>query len=83
MCPNCILNQANPGGGIYVAFGVCLIFFLVALAAIFWAFRNGEFTDMEEAKFDMMDDSDEATVGAQARAALERARLNSKMHSTS
>ena len=43
MCPNCILNQASLSGGIYVAFGVCAIFFVVAIVGIWWAFRNGEF----------------------------------------
>lgn len=82
MCPNCILNQASPGGGIFVAFGVCAVFFVVAIAGILWAFRNGEFTDVEEVKFDMMDDDDKGLVAAQARAAVEKARLSAKMRST-
>ncbi len=75
MCPNCILNQASLDGGLYVAFGICLIFFVVAIVAILWAFKNGEFEDMEGTKFDMMDDDLDGALSAQARAAVERARL--------
>ncbi|MGH9550802.1 MAG: cbb3-type cytochrome oxidase assembly protein [Terriglobales bacterium] len=75
MCPNCILNQAGLDSGLYVAFGVCLVFFVVAIAAVWWAFRNGEFEDLEEVKFDMMDDDDQGLAGAQARAAVEKSRL--------
>ena len=76
MCPNCILNQASMEGGLYVAFGVCGIFFVVALAAILWAFKNGEFEDLESTKFDMMDDDLDGAKAARARALVERARLN-------
>ncbi len=76
MCPNCILNQASMEGGLYVAFGVCGIFFIVALAAILWAFRNGEFEDLESTKFDMMDDDLDGAKAARARALVEKARLN-------
>ncbi len=75
MCPNCILNQASLQGGMYVAFGVCGIFFVVAMVAILWAFKNGEFEDMEGTKFDMMDDDLEGPNAIRARAAIERARL--------
>jgi len=74
MCPNCILNQQGLCSGLYVAFGVCLLFFIVGMVGIWWAFRNGEFEDMEGTKFDMLDDGDEGAIGARARAALERAR---------
>lgn len=73
MCPNCILNQAGLQPGVYVAYAICMIFFLVALAAMWWAFRNGEFDDMESCKFDMMDDGDDS-IAAQARARVEVAR---------
>jgi pentatricopeptide repeat protein len=75
MCPNCILNQASLSGGVYVAFGVCGLFFIIAIAAIWWAFRNGEFEDMEEIKFEMMDDDFEGDQAARARALVEKARL--------
>jgi nitrogen fixation-related uncharacterized protein len=75
MCPNCILNQASMASGLYVAFGVCAMFFLIAIAAIWWAFRNGEFEDMEETKFDMMDDDVEGLNAARARTLVEKARM--------
>ncbi len=78
MCPNCILNQASLDGGLYVAFGVCAIFFVVAIAAIMWAFKNGEFEDIEGTKFDMMDDELNGSNAARARAAVEKARLKSR-----
>jgi nitrogen fixation-related uncharacterized protein len=40
---------------------------------MWWAFRNGEFEDMESCKFDMMDDGDES-IAAQARARVELSR---------
>ena len=78
MCPNCILNQASMQGGLYVAFGVCGIFFVVALAAILWAFKNGEFEDLESTKFEMMDDDVDGAQAARARALVEKARLNNR-----
>lgn len=59
MCPNCILNQAGLAPGVYIAFGVCGIFFVAAVAAMWWAFRNGEFDDVEGSKFEMMHDGDD------------------------
>jgi nitrogen fixation-related uncharacterized protein len=82
MCPNCILNKADLGAGLWVAFGVCAIFFLVAVAGILWAFRNGEFEDMEDVKFDMMDDGDDGSKAAQAREAAEKARRSAKAQRT-
>ncbi len=81
MCPNCILNQASLDGGLYVAFGICGIFFVVAIVGILWAFRNGEFEDLEGTKFDMMDDELEGAMAARARAAVEKARLKSRASS--
>lgn len=75
MCPNCILNQASLASGLYIAFGICGLFFVIALAAIWWAFGNGEFEDLEEVKFEMMDDELEGAQAARARALVERARL--------
>ncbi|HEY9755692.1 MAG TPA: cbb3-type cytochrome oxidase assembly protein [Oculatellaceae cyanobacterium] len=81
MCPNCILNQASLDGGLYIAFGVCIVFFVVAIVGILWAFKNGEFEDMESTKFDMMDDEVEGAMAARARAAVEKARLKSSASS--
>jgi nitrogen fixation-related uncharacterized protein len=74
MCPNCILNQAGLSGGLYVAFGICLLFFLVGIVAIFWAFKNGDFENTEDIKFDMLDDSEDGALGRQAREAIEQTR---------
>lgn len=78
MCPNCILNQASMESGLYVAFGICFVFFVVAIAGIWWAFRNGEFEDLEGTKFDMMDDEVDGAQAARARAAVERLRATNK-----
>jgi nitrogen fixation-related uncharacterized protein len=61
-------------GGLYVAFGICALFFLVGVAGLLWAFKNGEFDDMEETKFDMLDDSPDGVVAQRAKAAVEKAR---------
>jgi cbb3-type cytochrome oxidase maturation protein len=78
MCPNCILNQAGLQGGIYVAFGICLVFFVAALAAMYWAFKNGEFEDIEGSKFDMLDDGDNSALIEQARARVEKLRARAQ-----
>lgn len=75
MCPNCILNQAGLSSGLYVAFFICGLFFVIAIAAMLWAFRNGEFEDMESVKFDMLDDDESNVLATRARQALERSRL--------
>ncbi|MBN9394119.1 MAG: cbb3-type cytochrome oxidase assembly protein [Candidatus Melainabacteria bacterium] len=74
MCPNCVLNGADLGSGLYIAFGVCGLFFIIALVGIFFAFRNGEFEDLESVKFEMLDDSEDLVLGAKAKAAVEQLR---------
>lgn len=74
MCPNCILNQVGLQSGIYVAFFICGVFFFAALGAMWFALKNGDFEDMEGSKFDMLDDDEEGTEAARARARFERAR---------
>lgn len=74
MCPNCILNQAPLDTGLYVAFGVCIVFFIMAVAAMWWAFGNGDFEDVESSKFDMLDDSDEGMLSQKAISAVEKVR---------
>ena len=74
MCPNCILNQAGLQSGIYVAFGVCLLFFVAAIAAMVWAFKNGEFDDIEGSKFEMLDDAEDSLFVKQARQRVDQAR---------
>jgi nitrogen fixation-related uncharacterized protein len=74
MCPNCILNQASMSGGLYVAFGICALFFVAGVAALFWGLRDGQFENMEDSKFEMLDDSPDGIVAERARRAAERAR---------
>ena len=63
----------------YVAFGVCILFFIVGIAGILWAFKNGEFEDMEGSKFEMLDDDLEGTVSSRAKVAVEKARLKAQL----
>jgi nitrogen fixation-related uncharacterized protein len=79
MCPNCILNQASMASGLYIAFGICAVFFVVGVAAMAWAFKNGEFEDMEEVKFEMLDDSPDGVIAQRAKKALEKARAAQQM----
>jgi nitrogen fixation-related uncharacterized protein len=74
MCPNCVLNQASLSSGMYVAFGVCAVFFVVGVLAILWAFKNGEFENMEDSKFDMLDDSIDGALAKRTRQIVERNR---------
>lgn len=68
------MNQAPLDTGLYVAFAICFVFFVVAVFAMLWAFKNGDFEDIESTKFDMLDDSPEGAVAQKAREAVERAR---------
>ncbi len=74
MCPNCILNQASLQSGMYVAFGICGLFFIVGVLAMMWAFKNGEFENMEDSKFDMLDDGPEGDLAQKAKAHFEKLR---------
>ncbi len=78
MCPNCILNQAPLDSGLYIAFGVCALFFVIGVVAMWWAIGNGEFEDIEASKFDMLDDGDETSIAEKARAAVEKVRAAKK-----
>lgn len=82
MCPNCILNKAGLESGLWVAFGLCGIFFLVALVAIIWALRNGEFENIEDTKFEMLDDTDDGALSQKAREAVERLREKERTYGT-
>lgn len=81
MCPNCILNQVGISPGLYVAFGVCAFFFIAGIAAMIWAFRNGEFEDMESSKFDMLDDGDSTLHADRAKANVARLRTQTEAES--
>jgi len=78
MCPNCVLNGASLGGGLYVTFGICALFFVIGVVGVWFAFKNGEFEDLEGVKFDMLDDGEEGELAAKAKAAVERLRTQSK-----
>lgn len=82
MCPNCVLNQAPLDTGLLVAFGICGLFFIVGVWAMWWAMGNGEFEDIEASKFEMMDDDEDGSLGARARAATERARAAKQEQAT-
>ncbi len=41
--------------GIAIFVVSCMGFFLVAACLAFWAWQSGEFTNIEEAKYEMMD----------------------------
>jgi cbb3-type cytochrome oxidase maturation protein len=77
MCPNCVLNNAALGTGIYIAFGICGLFFLIGVVGVWWAFRNGEFEDLEGVKFEMLDDGEDNQLSAKAKAAVEKMRTQS------
>ena len=77
MCPNCVLNQASLQSGMYVAFGICALFFVVGVAAMYWAFRNGEFENMEDSKFEMLDDSVDGQLAKKAKAQYDKRRAGS------
>jgi len=74
MCPNCVLNGASLSSGLWIAFGICGLFFAIAVVGVLWAFRNGEFEDLESVKFEMLDDSEELVLGSKAKAAVEKLR---------
>jgi cbb3-type cytochrome oxidase maturation protein len=72
------LNQAGLQPGLYIAFLICGIFFVAGVAAMWWAFKSGEFEDIESSKFDMLDDGDSAENATRARAAVDRVRAKAQ-----
>lgn len=74
MCPNCILNQAGMLAGVYISFGVCLLFFAAAIFAMLWAFKNGDFDDIESSKFEMLDDAPDSVLIRDAKQRVDRVR---------
>jgi nitrogen fixation-related uncharacterized protein len=71
MCPNCVLNQASLQSGMYVAFGICGLFFIVGVLAMMWAFKNGEFENIEDVKFEMLDDEVDGVKAKQAKTVID------------
>ena len=56
MCPSCLSGGIGPG---YIAaFAICILFFLLAFAAMLLASRNGKLEDLEDTKFRMLHDND-------------------------
>ena len=58
MCPSCLSGGIGPG---YIAaFAICVLFFILAFAAMLWASRSGKLENLEDAKLRMMSqDQDE------------------------
>lgn len=47
---------AKPGLGMFA--WMCLVFFVVAFIFFIWALKSGQLSDLEESKFDMLEDGD-------------------------
>ncbi len=45
----------RPGLGMFA--WLCFIFFLVAFIIFIWALKSGQMTDVEQMKFDMLEDN--------------------------
>jgi len=56
MCPNCFPAAGTIPQGLIYALFICVLFFVVAVAAMFIASRNGQLDDLEEAKYRMLED---------------------------
>jgi nitrogen fixation-related uncharacterized protein len=54
MCPNCLSGGLGPGW--YAAFAICILFFLLAGVAMFWASKSGRLQNLESAKHKMLQD---------------------------
>lgn len=76
MCPNCVLNQASLQSGMYVAFGICGLFFIIGVLAMMWAFKNGDFENIEDVKFDMLDDEIDGVKAKQAKTITDHLRTS-------
>jgi nitrogen fixation-related uncharacterized protein len=56
MCPNCFPAAGTIPQGLIYALFICVLFFVVAVVAMFVASRNGQLDDLEESKYRMLDD---------------------------
>jgi nitrogen fixation-related uncharacterized protein len=56
MCPSCLSGGLGPG--YLAAFAICVLFFLAAGLALFWASRSGRLDNLEDIKHRMMQDGD-------------------------
>ena len=46
---------AQPGLGMFA--WLCFVFFVGALVIFIWAFKSGQMKDIEQSKFDMLEDN--------------------------
>ncbi len=51
---------ARPGLGMFA--WLCFVFFLVAFIIFVWALKSGQMTDVEQIKFDMLEDNPKKEV---------------------
>ena len=50
----------RPGLGMFA--WMCILFFVVALVFFIWALKSGQFSGLEDSKFDMFDDESKKEV---------------------
>ena len=51
---------AQPGLGMFA--WLCFVFFVVAFVFFMWAFKSGQMNDLEQSKFDMLEDNPKKEV---------------------
>jgi len=56
MCPSCL--SGGIGAGYLAAFSVCVLFFIIAIGAMFWASKSGKLDGLEESKFRMLEEAE-------------------------
>ena len=50
----------RPGLGMFV--WLCLVFFAIAFIVFMWALKSGQLDDLEQSKYDMLEDSPKKEV---------------------
>ncbi len=56
MCPNCYPASQGLATGYVLALGVCVFFFVIAVAGMFFASKTGRLDNLEDTKYRMLDD---------------------------
>lgn len=56
MCPNCFPALSGIAPGYILAFVICVLFFIVAVGAMFFASRSGHLENLEDTKYRMLED---------------------------
>ena len=51
---------AQPGLGMFA--WLCIVFFAIAFVFFIWALKSGQLNDLEQSKFDMLEDSPKKEV---------------------